>query len=220
MSYLEIKNLNKKYDDKVILYNISFSVEKGEMIAVVGKSGVGKSTLLHILAGIDRMDSGTYYLNGKNVGRMSDKKISKMRNHDIGYIMQNFGLISFLTSYENIIVPLQLNKFWGNVKDYEERIEKIADELDIVSLLDKKVNLLSGGEQQRVAIARAMINNPKIILADEPTGSLDYENSEKIMRIFEEIKKSGHTIIIVTHDLEIADRCDKVFRIDRATSGR
>lgn len=220
MSYLEIKNLNKKYDDKVILHNISFSVEKGEMIAVVGKSGVGKSTLLHILAGIDRMDSGTYYLNGKNVGRMSDKKISKIRNHDIGYIMQNFGLISFLTSYENIIVPLQLNKFWGNVKDYEERIEKIADELDIVSLLDKKVNLLSGGEQQRVAIARAMINNPKIILADEPTGSLDYENSEKIMRIFEKIKKSGHTIIIVTHDLEIADRCDKVFRIDRATSGR
>lgn len=218
MSYLEIKNLNKKYDKEVILNNISFSVDKGEMAAIVGKSGVGKSTLLHILAGIDRMDSGTYYLKGKNIGKLSDKKMSKMRNRDIGYIMQNFGLISFLSAYENIIVPLQLNKFWGNVDDYGERIENIAEELDIAYILDKKVSLLSGGEQQRVAIARAMINNPGLILADEPTGSLDCENSENIMEIFEKIKKSGHTIIIVTHDLDIAERCDKIFSIDREFS--
>ena len=218
MSYIEIRNLKKEFDDLTILDNISFSIEKGEMVAIVGKSGTGKSTLLHILAGIDRSDSGIYYLAGKKINDMSDKKISKIRNHDIGYVMQNFGLISGLTAYENIIIPLQINTFWGNVNVYENRIEKKEKRLDIVSLLNKKANLLSGGEQQRVAIARAMINNPKVILADEPTGSLDYENSKNIMRIFEKLKKDGHTIILVTHDLNIAKRCDRIINIQELNS--
>lgn len=213
MSYIEIKKLKKKYGDERILDNISFSVEKGEMVAIVGKSGTGKSTLLHILAGVDKSDSGKYYLDGKEISDMSDRKISEMRNRDIGYIMQNFGLISCLTAYENILIPLQIKTFWGNVSIYHERIEKVAKELDIVHLLDKKTDVLSGGEQQRVAIARAIINNPKVILADEPTGSLDYENSENIMKIFEQLKKSGHTIILVTHDISIAKKCDRILNI-------
>lgn len=213
MSYIEVVKLKKMYNDVIILNSISFSVEKGEMVAIVGKSGTGKSTLLHILAGTEKSDSGKYYLDGKKVNDMSDSKISKIRNRDIGYVMQNFGLIPCLTSYENIIVPLQIRTFWGNVDIYKERIENIAERLDIVHLLDKKINILSGGEQQRVAIARAIINNPKVILADEPTGSLDYENSENIMQIFKGLKESGHTIILVTHDSSIAKKCDRTLNI-------
>ncbi len=213
MSYIEVNHLKKTYGDLSVLEDINFSVNKGEMIAVIGKSGSGKSTMLHILAGLENMDSGEYFLDEKEISKMKDKKVSKIRNQEIGYVMQDFGLIHSLTAYENIIVPIQIRKFWGNVDADNVKINEIANDLDIVNILDKKVNLLSGGEQQRVAIARALIKNPKIILADEPTGFLDYENGNHIMELFEELKAKKHTIIIVTHDLNIARRCDRILML-------
>lgn len=213
MSYIEVNHLKKTYGDLSVLDDINFSVNKGEMIAVIGKSGSGKSTLLHIMAGLENMDSGEYFLDEKEISKMKDKKVSKIRNQEIGYVMQDFGLIRSLTAYENIIVPIQIRKFWGNVDADNVKINEIANDLDIANILDKKVNLLSGGEQQRVAIARALIKNPKIILADEPTGFLDYENGNHIMELFEELKAKKHTIIIVTHDLNIARKCDRILML-------
>lgn len=170
MSYIEVKNLKKSYKGKHVLKGVSFSVEKGEIAAVVGRSGSGKSTLLHLLSGIEKMDSGEYFLDGENISRYTKVQLAKMRNREVGYILQSYALIPGMTAYENIMLPLQMRKVLRT--EVPGRLEKIAKKLSITEILDEKAAYLSGGEKQRVAVARALIIKPKIILADEPTGSV------------------------------------------------
>ncbi|RKI42629.1 ABC transporter ATP-binding protein [bacterium D16-51] len=211
MSYVEVKNLKKSYKGKHVLKGVSFSLEKGEMAAIVGKSGSGKSTLLHLLSGIEKMDSGEYFLDGENISRYTKVQLAKMRNRMVGYILQSYALIPGMTAYENIMLPLQMRKFFGT--ETSGRLEKIAKKLSITEILDEKVAYLSGGEKQRVAVARALIINPKIILADEPTGALDEETAEELLELFCNLRREGNAIIMVTHNKSAADYADKVIQI-------
>ena len=190
MSFIEIKNLKKIYNaNKSIeveaLKSINLIIEKGDFCSIVGVSGSGKSTLLYILGCIDKQTEGTYLLEGKNVSKMS----------------------------ENVRVPILFCKDKNLIRNFRNKAEKLLKDLGIENLKDKKVNLLSGGQRQRVAIARALINDPELILADEPTGSLDTNTAQNIMNIFKELNKSGKTIIIVTHNMELAKETQKCVKI-------
>lgn len=209
MSYLEVKNLHKSYHQKRVLQSFSISVEQGEMIAIMGRSGCGKSTLLHILSGIEKMDSGTYILDGQDLSRYSSRRMAKLRNEEIGYILQSYALIPSITAYENIILPLQMRKLAGDAA--YSIVESVAGKLGITPILDTKTRDLSGGEKQRVAIARALAIQPKVILADEPTGALDRESTAELMQLLCSLQNEGNTIILVTHDREVAKYCDKTY---------
>lgn len=216
MSYIDIRNIKKVYgkgDGQVTaLNNINLKVEKGEMLAIMGSSGSGKSTLLNILGFLDKQTEGQYYFNGQLVEKFNDKKLSKLRNKHIGFIVQNFALIQDYTVFENIKVPLDYTKL-----SLKEKNKKIDEVLKYVGILDKKEKLpseLSGGQKQRVAIARALVNDPDVILADEPTGALDSSNMEKIMELLKKFNDEGKTIIIITHDSKVAKKCNKVLYIE------
>lgn len=212
MSYLEARNITKKYNGTYVLRDLSLSAEQGEMIAIMGKTGCGKSTLLHILAGIEKMDSGSYVFHQKNMSNLKDKEMAELRNREIGYILQSYALIGNMTAYENIILPLQMRKIVGN--ETYQIVEKISNRLGIVNLLDEKAKNLSGGEKQRIAIARALVINPKIILADEPTGNLDSENTKIITELFQKLNEEyGTTFIIVTHEKNLIEHCMQVIRL-------
>ena len=209
MSFIEIKNLKKIYNaNKSIeveaLKSINLIIEKGDFCSIVGVSGSGKSTLLYILGCIDKQTEGTYLLEGKNVSMMSENELAQIRNKKIGFVLQDFGLIEEETVIENVRVPILFCKDKNLIRNFRNKAEKLLKDLGIENLKDKKVNLLSGGQRQRVAIARALINDPELILADEPTGSLDTNTAQNIMNIFKELNKSGKTIIIVTHNMELA----------------
>ena len=178
MSFIEIKNLKKIYNaNKSIeveaLKSINLIIEKGDFCSIVGVSGSGKSTLLYILGCIDKQTEGTYLLEGKNVSMMSENELAQIRNKKIGFVLQDFGLIEEETVIENVRVPILFCKDKNLIRNFRNKAEKLLKDLGIENLKDKKVNLLSGGQRQRVAIARALINDPELILADEPTGSLD-----------------------------------------------
>lgn len=209
----EVKKIfhKKKENEVVALNGISFNVNKGEMIAIMGPSGSGKSTLLHIMGCLDRPTEGTYLLDGINVSTLSDRELAKVRNKKIGFILQQFVLIEDETAIENVGVPLM----FGNEKflKIDSQSYKVMKMLGIDHLASKKVKMLSGGEKQRVAIARALVNNPDIILADEPTGSLDSKNTELIMDILVNLNQEGKTIIIITHDSIVAERCGSIYNI-------
>ncbi len=194
-----------------VLRGIDLDIKSGEMIAIKGASGAGKSTLLHILGCLDRPTKGTYLLNGKNVAEASSAQLSEIRNKTFGFVMQHFALVEEDTVLQNVGIPLL---FSGTRLS---RIDAIAKEhlgqLGIAQLDRKRVSKLSGGEKQRVAIARALVNNPQIILADEPTGALDHENSEKVLEIFRDLNTKGKTVIIVTHEDFVAEACDRVITI-------
>ena len=211
MSYIEVKNLKKSYKGKHVLKGVSFSVEKGEIAAVVGRSGSGKSTLLHLLSGIEKMDSGEYFLDGENISRYTKVQLAKMRNREVGYILQSYALIPGMTAYENIMLPLQMRKVLRT--EVPGRLEKIAKKLSITEILDEKAAYLSGGEKQRVAVARDLIIKPKIILADEPTGALDEETAEELLELFCNLCREGNAIIMVTHNKNAAGYADKVIQI-------
>ena len=209
MSFIEIKNLKKIYNaNKSIeveaLKSINLIIEKGDFCSIVGVSGSGKSTLLYILGCIDKQTEGTYLLEGKNVSMMSENELAQIRNKKIGFVLQDFGLIEEETVIENVRVPILFCKDKNLIRNFRNKAEKLKD---------KKVNLLSGGQRQRVAIARALINDPELILADEPTGSLDTNTAQNIMNIFKELNKSGKTIIIVTHNMELAKETQKCVKI-------
>lgn len=208
---IEVNKISKKMQDGkrefTILNNISFSVYKGEMLAITGKSGSGKSTLLSVLAGLDPPTEGEVKYRGEDIYKKREKELEKFRLHQIGLIFQNYNLINELTCIENIEVP----RIFSNEEDIET--DKIMMLLDKLELMEKKglyPAQMSGGEQQRVALARAIVNEPTVVFADEPTGSLDTKNADNIIQILQDLKeKRKTTIVIVTHDMDIANRCDR-----------
>lgn len=215
MEILKVENLTKTYgkgETKVnALENISFSVEKGEFVAIVGASGSGKSTLLHLLGGVDRPTSGKVYIDNKDIYSLNDDNLAIFRRRQIGIIYQFYNLIPILNVKENILLPCNLDG--KNVS--KERLEEVLEVLNLKERENHLPNELSGGQQQRVSIGRAIINHPAIVLADEPTGNLDSKASEEIVTLLKmSNKKYKQTVIIITHDLEIASRADRVITID------
>jgi putative ABC transport system ATP-binding protein len=214
-SIIHLENIRKNYflGKQVIevLKGISLDILKNEYVALMGPSGSGKSTLMNILGCLDTPTAGTYILNGKDVSRMSDNDLADVRNNEIGFVFQQFNLLPRLTALENVALPLVyagLNK--------KLRSEKAMSVLQKVGLEDRshhKPNEMSGGQNQRVAIARALVNDPSIILADEPTGNLDSKTSHEIMDIFEKIHTAGNTVVLVTHEEDIANHARRIIRL-------
>lgn len=216
MDGMQIKNIKKIYDknqknEKCVLNDVSFEIKKGEMVAVIGKSGSGKSTLLHILGCMDTISSGMYYLDGIQVDSLSNKKQAELRSSKIGFILQDFGLLPDDTVLENVILPMMFDRT-NLAKVKEKAIEKLKL-VGMEKQLHQKVATLSGGEKQRVAIARALVKDPDYILADEPTGALDTENAKMFMEQLHKLHRMGKTIVMVTHDLELAKECERMLKI-------
>ena len=212
---IHLENLKKNYylGKQVIevLKGISLNILKNEYVALMGPSGSGKSTLMNILGCLDTPTSGTYILNGQDVSQMQDNDLAEVRNKEIGFVFQQFNLLPRLTAVENVALPLV---YAGMPK--KQRLEKAMQVLEKVSLADRshhKPNEMSGGQNQRVAIARALVNDPAIILADEPTGNLDTKTSYEIMDIFGKIHTSGNTVVLVTHEEDIAHHAHRIIRL-------
>ena len=208
---IKVKDLCKQYGegDSAVqaLDKVSFQVRKGECVAILGKSGSGKSTLLNVLGTLDKADSGEICIGGENIIAYSKKKQAEFRRRKLGFIYQSYQLVSILTVKENILMPVRLDN--GSI-DWEF-FDTLINRLEIEGLLHRMPDQLSGGQRQRVAIARAMISKPHLILADEPTGNLDTENSLEVMRLLKECQETfSQTILLVTHDLDLAKRADRV----------
>lgn len=212
---IAVKELKKTYIMGAATVNalqsISLNIFKNEYVALMGPSGSGKSTLMNLLGCLDSPTSGEYYLNGINVSTMTDSELAEVRNKEIGFVFQTFNLLPRLSALENVALPLV---YAGLSKSKRlERAEEVLSAVGLADRMDHKPNELSGGQRQRVAIARALVNNPSIILADEPTGNLDSKTSIEIMHIFEELHKQGNTIILVTHEPDIAEYAHRVVRM-------
>ncbi|KQR67442.1 ABC transporter ATP-binding protein [Pedobacter sp. Leaf176] len=212
---ITIKEIGRKYviGTEVIhaLKSVSLDINKGEFVALMGPSGSGKSTLMNILGCLDTPSSGTYTLNGTDVSHMTDDALAEVRNQEIGFVFQTFNLLPRSTSLDNVALPLI---YAGNSKkDRDERAKKALENVGLGNRMDHKPNELSGGQRQRVAVARALINDPSIILADEPTGNLDTKTSIEIMGLLEEIHSKGNTIILVTHEEDIAQHAHRIVRM-------
>ena len=211
---LELKRVSKKYiegkSEHIVLNNLNLSVKEGEIIILFGKSGSGKSTLLNIISGIDTPDSGNVLIGGADITRLDEKERTLIRRNKIGFIFQFFNLIPTLTVKENLLLPLELSE----IKNEEEKINSILGELELLERSNTYPDKLSGGEQQRIAIARALIHDPDIILADEPTGNLDYETSLQIIDLLDRVvKKKGKTMIMVTHSRDVIGLADRIFSL-------
>lgn len=213
---IKLKNIYKTYNsgktnEFKALNGISLSIDDGELVAIIGKSGAGKSTLLHILACIDNYETGEYYIDDILVKKLREAELAEIRNKKIGMVMQDFALVDDFSCIENVMLPLDFSK--KKIANKKEKAIKALNSVGMGLIAKKPVNKLSGGQKQRVAIARAIVNEPSIILADEPTGALDTKTSAEIMEVFHKLNGKGHTIIIVTHDLEIANQCDRIIEI-------
>ena len=212
---LEIHKIKKIYQMGKVkleaLRGVSFYVDKGEFVAIMGPSGSGKSTLMHIIGCLDKPTEGNFVIGGKDVSKLNDDKLAEIRNKSIGFVFQQFNLLSRNSILHNVETPL----IYAGIKTKKRR-ELSIQALESVGLSDRakhKPNEISGGEKQRVAIARALVNNPLIILADEPTGNLDTKTGEEIMKIFDKLYQEGHTIIMVTHDVEIARHAQRIIHL-------
>ena len=205
----KIYNKNKSNEFQA-LTDINLKIDDGEMVAIIGKSGAGKTTLMHIIGCIDDFDAGEYVLDGIDVGHAGSNQKAQLRNEKIGIVIQDFALINDYTVRENIVLPLH---FGRHIKGKNEKATAIMEQIGILDLKNKKASQLSGGQKQRVAIARAMINSPKVLLADEPTGALDEKTSGEIMGVLRELNRQGTTVIIITHDMELARSCDRIVEI-------
>ena len=215
MKIIELNNIQRhfKMGHEIVkaLRGIDLEIDKGEYVALMGPSGSGKSTLMNILGALDTPTAGKYRLNGEEVEKLTDNELAKIRNKEIGFVFQTFNLLPRTTALENVALPLI---YAGKSKS--ERLKRAREVLELVGLGDRmthKPNELSGGQRQRVAIARALVNNPSIILADEPTGNLDSKTSEEIMELFNELHRRGHTIILVTHEEDIAEHAKRIIRL-------
>lgn len=215
MALIQVENLTKDYQTGKnkfqALQGVSFQIEKGEFVAITGKSGCGKSTLLNILGGMDRQTQGNYFFEGLDVSGLKNKALANFRNRKIGFVFQSFYLAGEMDAAHNVALPMG----YGGVRAAQRR-RRAAELLAEVGLSDKqksKPSQLSGGEQQRVAIARAISNSPGVLLADEPTGNLDHENGIQVMDLLRRLNKEGLTIVMVTHDLELAGQTDRLIRM-------
>lgn len=212
---LNLQNIFKDYQqDKLVvpvLKDVSFQVEEGEYVAIMGPSGSGKTTLMNIIGCLDKPTSGTYELAGENVEQLKDKELSDLRLKSIGFVFQSFHLMPRESAAENVALPLS----YAGVKKKErrERAKKALERVGLGDRVDFKPTQLSGGQKQRVAIARAMVNNPKILLADEPTGALDSKSGAQVMELFQKLNEEGVTIVMITHDPKIAAHAKRVIRI-------
>jgi len=212
---IEVKNLSKIYKTDILetiaLDSVTFKIEKGEFVAIMGPSGSGKSTLMHILGALDKPTNGTYILDGKSVEKLNDDELSDIRNKKIGFIFQAFNLLPRTTCLKNVMLPMA---YGGIPKEIREEKAKIL--LSMVGLSDRLFhtsNQISGGQQQRVAIARSLVMDPALILADEPTGNIASVQAEEIMNIFQDLNDKGHTIVMITHELDIAEHAKRIIQI-------
>ena len=217
MSLLEAKNIKKVYKTRFggasveALKNVSFTVEKGEYVAIMGESGSGKTTLLNIIAALDRATEGTVILDGMDLSKVKDKDVAKFRRDNLGYVFQEFNLLDTFSLEDNIYLPLVLaGKKHAEMK---QRLDGIAGTLGISALLKKYPYEVSGGQKQRAAVARALITNPRIILADEPTGALDSKSSDELLALFKKVNQMGQTILMVTHSTKAASNASRVLFI-------
>lgn len=194
-----------------VLKGIDLLINKGEYVALMGPSGSGKSTLMNILGCLDTPTSGSYILNGKQVSEMPDDELAGIRNKEIGFVFQTFNLMPRTTALDNVALPMVYAGFSKN--DRNERATEVLTQVGLADRMDHKPNQLSGGQRQRVAVGRALVNKPSIILADEPTGNLDSKTSIEIMKLFGEIHANGNTVILVTHEEDIADHAHRIIRL-------
>ena len=215
MSLLVLENVEKQYQmgEQFVhaLDDVSLSIDKGEYLSIMGPSGSGKSTLMNVLGFLDLPDSGKYFFDGKDITGMSENELAYARNHSVGFVFQTFNLLPRISALENAELPM----IYGGIprKKRIEIAKEMLEKVNLTSRMEHKPNELSGGERQRVAIARALVNNPDIILADEPTGNLDTKTGDEIMTIFKNLHKLGKTVIVVTHDPEIAEQTDRIIHI-------
>ena len=213
---ITLSNIHKIYNTKKAnefkaLRGVSLTIEDGEMVAIIGKSGAGKSTLLHILACIDSYESGEYKIDDVLIQKLSERQYARIRNEKIGLVMQDFALVDDFSAIENVMLPLD---FASKKKPNRKALAmKALASVGMDSMAKKPVNKLSGGQKQRVAIARAIVNEPSVILADEPTGALDTKTAAEIMGVFKQLNEQGKTVIIVTHDMGVAQQCDRIIEI-------
>ena len=221
MSLLEARNIKKVYKTRFggasveALKNVSFTVEKGEYVAIMGESGSGKTTLLNILAALDNLTEGTVILDGMDLGTVKEKNIAKFRRDNLGYVFQDFNLLDTFSLEDNIYLPLVLAGMKPD--EMKQRLDKVIEPLGIDSLLKKYPYEVSGGQKQRAAVARALITDPKIILADEPTGALDSKSSDELLRLFRKVNQMGQTILMVTHSTKAASNASRVLFIKDGT---
>ena len=217
MSILEVKGLKKIYSTRFggnkveALRNVNFTVEEGEYVAVMGESGSGKTTLLNILAALDKPTNGNVVLDGKDLSKIKEKDVASFRRDNLGFVFQDFNLLDTFTLEDNIYLPLVLAG--KNYKEMSSKLETVAKRLGILPLLKKYPYEVSGGQKQRAAVARAIITNPKLILADEPTGALDSKATDELLRLFSDINSTGQTIVMVTHSLKAASSANRVLFI-------
>jgi lipoprotein-releasing system ATP-binding protein len=215
-------NLTKKFRsggaDLVIFSNLSFEVNRGERLALVGESGAGKSTLLYLLGGLDRPSGGTIYFGHQDISRLSDTELAEFRNREVGFVWQNHSLLPEFTALENVMMPLLIRG--ASVTDATPPSLARLDEVGLQNRASHRAGELSGGEQQRVALARALVGNPTILLADEPTGNLDFRTGEMIVSLLETLHRSHQlTSIYVTHNLSFATRCDRILQLEKGVLG-
>ena len=220
MLRIEMTDIGKDYPiDRhrvcTALHDVSLTIEEGEFIAIVGRSGAGKSTLLHILGAMEPPTRGEYRLNGEDVARASDAKLARLRNTYMGFVLQDFALINDLTVAENVLLPAYFND--RPLRAARTQAAALLERVGLSALAAKRARQLSGGERQRVAIARALINDPALILADEPTGNLDSATAASIFSLFEQLQREGRTVVMVTHDDALAARCGRRLHIADGT---
>jgi len=215
MNVIEVKNITKHYllgtQTVEALRGVSFGIERGEFIAIMGPSGSGKSTLMNIIGCLDSPTDGTYYLNNQEVSSLEGDELASIRNKEIGFVFQNFHLLARNSALDNVMLPL---KYAGVGKNDQLRIGKdVLSQVGLESRMDHQPSELSGGQQQRVAIARALVNNPSILFADEPTGNLDSQTGHDVMQLFHNLHQQGQTIILITHENEVAEEAQRTIFI-------